>query len=154
MDNTLIATIILGATGIVVTIVYSWQAHKLAHEQMQKQLFTEFNKRYDALKDSLVEIQTKCPTIEKLNLHEDSVLLKRKVNDFFNLCAEEFFWWKHKKRIDDLVWASWQAGMNYWYNKLPAIKTLWKMEVESSGKKSYYITDKVEFFIDSATQVS
>jgi hypothetical protein len=146
MDITLIATIILGATGILVTIVYSWQAHKLAHEQMQKQLFKEFNERYAAINDFLVDIQNNCPTMEQLNQHKDSVLLKRKVNDFFNLCAEEFFWWKYKSRIDDIVWESWQKGMNYWYNNVPAIKAMWEKEMAATGKRSYYITDEVEFF--------
>lgn len=152
MDSTLIATIILGATGIVVTIVYSWQAHKLVHEQMQKQLFKEFNERYAALNDYLVDIQSKCPTLEQLNRHDKCTELKRKVNDFFNLCAEEFYWWKHKKRIDTLVWNSWQHGMNYWYNSVPAIKAMWEMEVKSSGKESYYIIDKDEFFISDSNK--
>ncbi len=147
MDSTLIATIGLGTVGLFITFYYSKQSKKLAHEQMQKQLFTEFNQRYEALNDYLIEIRNNCPTMEQLTGHPDSENLKRKVNDFFNLCAEEFFWYKHKKRIDKLVWESWQHGMNYWYNNVPAIRDLWKLEIESSGKKSYYITDKVEFFI-------
>jgi hypothetical protein len=62
-------------------------------------------------------------------------------------CAEEYFWYK-KKRIDDLVWDSWSAGMNYWYNhESGIIKELWKKEIENKrGLKSYYINNGDEFF--------
>jgi hypothetical protein len=149
MDNTLIATIILGAVGIGITAYYSRQNKKIADEQMLKQLFTEFNLRYDALNNYLFKIEQEFPTIDLLDQAENSSELKQKVIDYFSLCAEEFYWYHHKKRIDILIWKSWQSGMNYWYNEVPAIKALWEEEVKSNGKESYYITNHVEFFIDS-----
>ncbi len=152
MDTTLIATIILGATGILITLYYSWQNKKLADEQMLKQLFTEFNQRYEKLNDSLYLIETKYSTTDEWTAAENTEeieRLKQKAIDYFILCAEEFYWYHHKKRIDPIIWKSWQSGMNYWYNKVPTIKHLWKEEVKASGKVSYYITSNVEFFIDS-----
>lgn len=146
MDNTLITTLILGGIGLVITVYYSWHTKKIADEQMLKQLFTDFNERYDKLNDFLVLIENKYPTLDSLNQAKDADLLKQKVIDYFSLCAEEFFWYYHKKRIDPIIWASWQAGMKYWYNEVPTIYTLWEQEVKANGKQSYYITNEEEFF--------
>jgi len=149
MDTTIIATCILGGTGIIITAYYSWHAKKIANEQMLKQLFTEFNKRYSDLNDSLVEIKENFSKIEDLTNSDREYELRNKVNDFFNLCAEEFYWCYHKKRIDPLIWKSWHAGMNDWY-RVPIIKELWKNEIKANGKDSYYINDKIEFFTDKS----
>lgn len=146
MENTLIASIILGSTGIIITAYYSWHSKKIADEQMLKQLFTEFNNRYDLLNNYLVIIEQKYPSAELLDKAENAAELKQKVIDYFSLCAEEFYWFRHKKRIEPLIWKSWQAGMNYWYNKVPVIRSLWEKEVAVNGKASYYITNHVEFF--------
>lgn len=148
MDNTLIATIILGIVGIVITAYYSWHTKKIADEQMLKQLFTEFNQRYDVLNNYLFQIAQEYPTLDLLDKAENSKLMKQRVIDYFSLCAEEFYWYHHKKRVDSLIWKSWHSGMNYWYNEVPAIKALWEKEVKSNGKESYYINNNVEFFID------
>ena len=146
MDQTLLSTIILGIIGIAITLYYSRHSKKLAHEQMLKQLFTEFNDRYDNLNNYLVEIEKNYPTLELLEKAKNSAELKQKVIDYFSLCAEEFFWYHHKGRIDGIIWKSWNAGMNYWYNDVPAIKDLWELEIKANGKASYYITDGHEFF--------
>lgn len=143
---TVLSTIILGVFGILITRYYSKQSKQLADDQMMKELFTEFNRRYDELNDSLEIIHNSYPTMEKLNAAQDSAELKNKVIDFFNLCAEEYYWSYHKKRIDPLVWKSWNEGMNYWYNSTPSIKEMWLREVENGGLSSYYITDKKGFF--------
>jgi hypothetical protein len=148
MDNTLIASIILGLLGVSITIYYSRHTKKIADEQMQKQLFTEFNLRYDVLNNYLSLIEQEFPTIELLEKAQNSKELKQKVIDYFSLCAEEFYWYHHKNRIDSLIWKSWQSGMNYWYNEVPSIKALWEEELKSNGKVSYYINSNVEFFID------
>lgn len=145
MDNTLITTLIFSGIGLIITAYYSRHTKKIADEQMLKQLFTEFNQRYDALNNYLSEIEKRYPTYEKLEKAENFEELKQKVIDYFSLCAEEFYWHHHKGRIDKIIWESWQAGMQYWY-KVPTIQALWDREVETNGKKSYYITDGVEFF--------
>src|SRR5258706_3544954 len=127
MDTPLLSTIILGVTGICLTAYYSWHSNSIAHAQMLKQLFTEFNKRYDDLNNYLVEIELEKLTFEKLNSDDENCkFLKQKVIDYFSLCAEEYFWYFHKKRIEPLIWKSWQSGMKYWYEKVPAIKALWQ----------------------------
>jgi hypothetical protein len=149
-------TLILGITGFIITGYYSKHTKKIADEKMMKELFTEFNKRYADLNDYLVEIEhdyhdleiEELEKVHKYTAPEHGKLLKKKVIDYFSLCAEEFYWFHHKKRIDPLIWKSWQSGMNYWYNEVPTIKRLWKKEVEANEKKSYYIIGETEFFID------
>lgn len=143
MDTT--SSIILGSVGLVITAFIAWHSAKLSRDQMLKELFAEFNERYAVLNNSLYTIEAKYSTLEKLNAAPDSTTLKQAVLDYFNLCSEEFFWYHHKKRIDPLIWNSWQSGMRYWYS-IPAIRDMWETEVKESGKASYYITDKNEFF--------
>lgn len=145
MSEAVILSAIIGFFGLIITFVYNLFNRRLSKDRMQKELFTEFNARYDKLNESLYKIQVECHSIEEL---ENNSGLKLKLMDFFNLCSEEFYWYYHKKRIDPIIWHSWQKGMNYWYNNVPVIKELWKNEMELSGRLSYYITNKVEFFKD------
>lgn len=146
MDSTLIATIVLGVTGIGITAYYSRHTKRLAHDQMLKELFTDFNNEYGKLHKKLTEVADKYSTTEKLITAPNAEELKHTIRSYFILCSEEFFWYYHKKRIDRRIWDSWQSGMLYWY-AVPSIRDLWEAEVKESGKRSYYITDEKEFFI-------
>ncbi|NVN96683.1 hypothetical protein HXX01_00280 [Candidatus Nomurabacteria bacterium] len=145
MDSTILFSVIISVVGIGLTAYYAKHSKKIAHEQMLKQLFTEFNHRYDLLNTFLSRIEQECPTKEQFLKHEQAEMLRLKVVDYFCLCAEEFFWYQHKGRIDLIIWNSWQSGMNYWY-RIPTIKYLWDEEVKSNGKSTYYITNSKEFF--------
>lgn len=140
------AAVIIAVGGGLITARYSRHSKEIADDQMLKELFTEFNRRYAVLNNTLYAIEAKYSTLEKLNAAPDSFAIKQAVQDYFNLCAEEFFWYYHKKRIDKKIWDSWQSGMLYWYS-VPAIRELWEAEVKESGKASYYITDEKEFFV-------
>jgi hypothetical protein len=148
MDSEVISTLIIGGAGLIITIIIAIQNQSLANQQMTKQLFTEFNERYGKLNDCLVEIQTNCPTLESFWTHSKSNSYKKSLLDYFNLCAEEHYWYK-KGRIDEKIWLSWQAGMNYWYENIPIIKSLWATEKANEGYKSYYLEDTQDFFIEN-----
>ena len=109
---------------------------------MMKDLFKEFNERYDKLNHSLHKIEKNC---KKLSDLEDSPKLAYKLNDFFNLCAEEYFWYK-KGRIDKDIWSAWSDGMNDWYNNVEVIQNAWEAEIKNRGYTSYYIKKKDDFF--------
>lgn len=85
--------------------------------------------------------------MEELNKVENADELKQKVIDYFNLCAEEYFWFHHKNRIDPIVWKSWHKGMNYWYNNVPCIEQMWQDEIKANGEDSYYIGNGDGFFV-------
>lgn len=142
MSEAVIVSGVLGSFGLAITFFYNHQSRKLANDKMEKELFTEFNARYDQLNDYLFEIQTTCKTIDDL---EKNPKLKYKLNDFFNLCAEEYYWTK-KNRISREIWLAWFDGMNDWYKSVPIIRQAWENEIKQRGCKSYYIENKNAFF--------
>ncbi|PUV22543.1 hypothetical protein [Sphingobacterium athyrii] len=133
------ATII--AACIAGCIAYNYQKGNLdiSHEKMEKELFTEFNGRYDMLNDKLSELDT---NLNLKNLNKD---LEKIVIDYFNLCAEQYYWY-NKKRISEEIWNSWHSGMMYYYQKYPVVQELWEKETEGEKYKSYYLEKKQGFF--------
>ncbi|QZT38638.1 hypothetical protein K5X82_07010 [Halosquirtibacter xylanolyticus] len=141
----LLPSLILGAFGLIATISFSRSAKKREDDKMMKELFSEFNKRYDKLNNRLSQIVESNKGANSIN--DLAKIDKAVIIDFFNLCAEEYFW-HDRNRIDEKIWLSWQAGMNNWYNhKNSIIRDLWKEEIKIEyGKVSYYIVNGDEFF--------
>ncbi len=139
---TILSTVILGLFGLGATIFYSQTSTNRENDKIFKELFTEFNARYDALNNKLGEIVSKIQVDGSNNiLLEDKMI----IIDYFNLCAEEYFWYK-KGRIDEKIWKSWNAGMNYWH-RYKIIQELWGEEInEKDGLIGYYINNGDEFF--------
>lgn len=130
--------LIIGGIGIGVTILYNKRTSALAHHKMQKELFTEFNLRYDKLNGELYRIAVKYEGkgYDELQLEDRKIIL-----DYFNLCAEEKFWFT-KKRLDPQIYYSWEAGMKYWFS-IPVIAEAWQAETKDrSGRISYYLGEK------------
>jgi hypothetical protein len=108
----IVVTAILGLSVLGSTIIFNRSQSKIEKHRLQKQLFGEFNKRYEILNDHLETI-TKYDSLEHLKDSKPKkyLFLRNKLNDYFNLCAEEYYW--HKKgRIDENLWKSWEVGMN------------------------------------------
>lgn len=99
--------------------------------QLFVNLFKEFNERYDRLNEQLNAIVEN--NSEELTVQDRKVLF-----DYFNLCAEEYLFYK-SGYIDKDVWRSWLAGMEYFARKA-AVRKLWKSETSESETKenSYY----------------
>ena len=136
------ATIVVGVVIAYVSNKYNKNSSEIEHDRLSKELFKEFNKRYDKINHSLHKISKECKNFKDL---EKNPKLENKLNDFFNLCAEEYFW--HKKgRINKNVWSAWEDGMNDWYNNVEAIREAWDAEIKKRGCKSYYINNKNDFF--------
>lgn len=92
-----------------------------------KELFSEFNARYDAMNGELYRILQEPQ--DKTLTDEEVVLLY----DYFNLCAEEFLYYR-KGFIYPEVWNAWFNGMRA-FSDCPRIRTLWKQELAAN---SYY----------------
>lgn len=119
---------------LVVTIVggglsslYVAQRQRLEELKLFKELFTEFNNRYDSLNEKLNHILRVDPT-EPLKSEELDIL-----NDYFNLCGEEYLYYK-EGYIYKEVWRAWFNGMKIFFEN-PRIKSVWKKELENG---SYY----------------
>lgn len=138
----LIATSILGVMAYVLTYKYSKKAQSLNEDMTFHQLFRDFNERYNKVNGTLNHLELNSYTLDELK--KDEVLYDH-VLDYFNLCAEEYFW--HKKgRIIGKVWDAWDDGMNYWFNNIKVLRDAWDDELNKNGCKSYYIEDKYAFF--------
>ena len=141
----ILPSLILGLMGLLITCKYQKHQKSMSDDRLLKELFTEFNHRYDELNSNLIKIQNEFPTLELLEKAEEKDELRNTIIDFFNLCAEEKYW-HTKGRIEDEIWRSWSSGMNYWYNNVPVIKEMWKNEIKDDNGLSYYITNGDGFF--------
>ncbi|MGL5276095.1 hypothetical protein [Myroides sp.] len=142
-----VVTLLIGVFTLFITFWYNRNNLKLAREKMEKELFTEFNRRYDELNDSLSMLDDSM-TIEDLKDTPSKIENKTLYNvivDYFNLCAEQHYW-KQNKRISNKIWNAWHVGMMYYFNSFPVVRELWKDEIEGDGYKSYYLTEGKCFF--------
>ncbi len=90
-----------------------------------RELMKDFSERYDKMNDDLEHL---------LAQREDfTPEQKMKVVDYFNLCADEWFFRK-RGYIDDDLWNGWLRGMEQ-YSRDPRILELWKQEEKTN---SYY----------------
>ncbi|MGL2963860.1 hypothetical protein ACSVH2_08600 [Flavobacterium sp. RSB2_4_14] len=142
---TAVATIIAGLLVYVLSRGYYKHSKKIEHDKMLKELFGEFNARYDRINIQLDLISR----ISKDDWNQIKVKKQIKytgiIYDFFNLCAEEYFWFK-ENRVSEKVWKSWSKGMNIIYNRSEVIQNIWKEESEKEGYISYYLEKKENFF--------
>jgi hypothetical protein len=115
---------LVGAVAALVHFLYSQHNH---NTERFIALFREFNARYDALNSGLNELLKR----------DGSLLLSGKdeqlLFDYFNLCAEEYLYFK-SGYIDPEVWKSWVQGMRF-FARNAEIRRLWKKELAAG---SYY----------------
>lgn len=122
-DWNAIFTIIGGS----LSFVYFVQKQKLEETRLLKDLFTEFNARYEALNEGLNEMLRGDLTRE---LSQDNV---DTLYSYFNLCGEEYLYYKQGYIFPE-VWEAWLNGMKTFY-KDERIRRVWKQELETN---SYY----------------
>ncbi|MCR1025461.1 hypothetical protein NQT66_11630 [Cellulophaga baltica] len=138
--------VIVAVVAICLTYRHHKHSKKIANDRMMKELFGEFNKRYDVLNDYLEKITNHESMEYLMNDHPlEYSFLRNKLNDYFNLCAEEYYWFKNG-RIDEDLWQSWEVGMNAWYDKHNIIQEAWKEEYKSFGHQSFYLKKDEQFF--------
>ncbi|MDO1514341.1 hypothetical protein Q2T41_16930 [Maribacter confluentis] len=150
-----------GISAIILASVASYLAYRhnkltreLSNDNLQKQLFTEFNDRYDKLNEIIqfiLDLSKEDIAKYKQSKSEDKIgeytqaFIKSKINDYFNLCSEEYYWFS-KNRIDDRIWNSWEKGMNDIYNSSEIIRDQWKEEIQNEGWKSFYLEAPTDLF--------
>lgn len=113
-------TIVGGVTGFL----HSKHSQEI---QLFRELFCEFNKRYNTLNEQLNAIHSR-PKGEPLQDADIPILY-----DYFNLCAEEYMYFA-AGCIDCRVWQAWRNGMKH-LAKDPEIFAIWKRELATD---SYY----------------
>ena len=115
---------VVASIAAILGAFYFVQQQRLEEARLFKELFTEFNKRYDRLNGYLARIY-------KAGALDD--VLQAKFIDYFNLCSEEFLFYR-RGYIYQEVWKSWCRGMLQ-YLRIPCVRELWESEVITG---SYY----------------
>lgn len=115
----LIGAAIAGTLGFY----YFVQQQKLSETELFLNLFTSFNARYDQMNDQLADI-----AIRESELTDGD---RNLIVDYFNLCAEEYLFYKEGYIPRD-VWRSWCRGM-LWYLHRHPFKEIWDDEVKSES---------------------
>ncbi len=116
----------LPVTAAVAGFVHFLYSQHHQETQLFVNLFEKFNGRYNSLNEQLNIIAL--GGAKDLTPDQTSVLF-----DYFNLCAEEFLFYK-SGYIDHDVWQSWIAGMKY-FARSSAVRSLWETEINGG---SYY----------------
>ena len=138
-------TLLLSLVAIILSFRYQRHSKKLANDRMLKDLFTEFNTRYDVINNDLDFISRFTEEEWSLIDVEGRKRYHGVIVDFFNICAEEYYW--HKEgRINGDIWKSWSKGMNDIYQRSKIIRDVWRQECENEGYKSYYLNSPNEIF--------
>ena len=116
----LIGALIAGVLGFC----YFIQQQRVAETHLFKELFTEFNRRYDEMNDRLTRITTSGSSGP-----EDNQL----IIDYLNLCAEEYLFFR-EGYIHREAWRAWCRGMLQYLDS-DAFRTIAQRELASG---SYY----------------
>ena len=127
LDGNAAAELYLSATATAAALIHFLYSQQHQNTERFASLFKEFNGRYDKLNGRL-----------NLILERDgSVLLspeeQQHLYDYFNLCAEEYLYFK-SGFIDVEVWRAWASGMKT-FAKHQEVRRLWEGELKSN---SYY----------------
>jgi len=106
--------------------LYFLRQQHMEEAKFFRDLTIEFNVRYDSLNDWLLKLREET---EKPFSPED----KQVFIDYFNLCAEEWLFYK-AGYIYKPVWQAWRNGMKQFRDD-PRVRSLWLSECKT---ESYY----------------
>lgn len=123
----------LAVMALCTTLFFGYLNYQHTQDRLFKDLFKEFNERYNALSDQFQRLEEKYPAEVKLSdvANEDLKI----IISYLNLCAEEYFWFD-RGRLDIGAWESWKSGMGTWA-KLPVLKVVFEDEV-ATWTTAYY----------------
>jgi hypothetical protein len=123
-DWPVVLTLVVG----LFTIAYTVQKQGLEESKLFRDLFGDFNRRYDEMDPQLNQIRWEDDQKKTLTPEQKDTL-----NRYFNLCAEEWLYFR-KGYIDPRVWDAWVKGMTI-YCRNKRIREFWSEELQSD---SYY----------------
>lgn len=119
------AEVLVSFVALVLGLCYFAQRQGLDEMRLFKELFVEFNARYNDLNDDLLDIRD--------GRMEDAAKARKKLIDYFNLCAEECLFFRHG-HIHENVWRAWCRGMLFFIES-DNIRATWNSEMQQG---SYY----------------
>ncbi len=113
----------------------SYTQNKNNRNQIEIQLFIDFNHRYNLINERLELIRCNgLNSIQSKNYDrtDESIII-----DYINLCCEQYYTYRVKKFIPKSVWQFWHQGIMYWCETIPDILITW--ETEYTQNNSFYI---------------
>ena len=113
-----------------VSLIYIFQKQQLDEAVLFKELFGEFNSRYESLNDELGRI--KVSPRSQWTDDQNAIL-----EEYFNLCCEEYLYFK-KGFIYQETWDSWVKGMRIFFVGVKKKKWLEDMESNSGYGLTLY----------------
>ena len=122
--------------GIPFTFLITVQKQKTEELSLFKQLFTEFNHRYDGLNAKLNAIPNE-PMEKEIEGDERNLLF-----DYFNLCGEEYLFYE-QGYIYPQVWKAWYNGMKI-FRRNPRVKNFWDKELKNDSYYGLSFSDLLE----------
>jgi len=93
-----------------ITLIWALIKYYLEKDRMEKDLYKDFNKRYSGDINDLFERLRTDKSVEIAKSEQETFEDKLLIIDYFNLCGEEFYWYK-KGRIPMYVWKNWENGI-------------------------------------------
>ena len=117
--------VVVSIVAISLGFIYFVQRQKLDETRLFHELFCAFNNRYDKLNARLMRMASK----SELDERDRAVAI-----DYFNLCAEEYLFYREGYILPD-VWTSWCRGMWQYVGAESPLRRLWIEEVATG---SYY----------------
>lgn len=120
---------LVGITGIPLSVLFFVQKQRLEELTLFRDLFRDFNVRYDGLNERLADIALE--ESEPLTLQDRKTLV-----DYFNLCSEEYLYYRQGYILPE-AWSAWVAGMMQYYSN-PRVRAFWDQELLTG---SYYGMD-------------
>jgi len=138
IEPTVLATIFVGFEAAFIGLTQL----RNTRDQLEVSLFMQFNEKYSKLND---EIKKYLDKEDKNALAEEETCTKNGINkekvleDYINLCCEEYYCYRVKKQIPFCIWKFWHAGIMYNWNHCKELQKLWINEY--SNANSFYISD-------------
>lgn len=122
---------LLGAIGALSALGFFVIQNALEHARFQRELFLQFNERYDEHNDKLISLLDQ---LKKEPAADEPPQWSTTLEDYFNLCGEEYYYFR-KGYVDREVWDNWLAGMYWWYSQHERIGSYWNKKL---AEDSYY----------------
>jgi hypothetical protein len=117
--------VLVAIEGGILSFTFAAQKQQLEEVRLFRELFREFNERYDNLNEDMNRIYGEAPAVP---LRPDEV---NTLFGYFNLCGEEYLYFV-RGFIYPEVWKSWENGMKY-FRRNPRIKKLWDDDLKTDA---------------------
>ncbi|MGA3212372.1 MAG: hypothetical protein ABSD20_13785 [Terriglobales bacterium] len=129
----LVGSIIAATLGLCYFVLQQ----RLAEMRLFKELFVEFNRRYESLNERLLRAANSVAGQEGQDQLDRQVVI-----DYFNLCGEEYLFFR-EGYIHPRVWRSWCIAMLWYLNREP-FRSMWEGDEEDTDTYYGLTRDEIE----------